>query len=189
MRATAHSVCDTHNSPSAEKGKSTRSATQHRATPHTCTSLLCTSHTCAPVSLIHSFIQVTHSARTARTRTVCHEFLCTRFRSRLLSTCGSEHLFLPFALGEPPRLSSFLRYVVSYGTRFSFFLCGLTFEYFFVFFFLFARFFGYGYFYVILFRTCISYAFHATGDMDSPRCCLVSVSQILSNIGCSGLGI
>ena len=32
--------------------------------------------------LIHSFIQVTHSARTARTRTVCHEFLCTRFRSR-----------------------------------------------------------------------------------------------------------
>ena len=38
-------------------------------------------------SFIHSFIQVTHSARTARTRTVCHEFLYTRFRSRLLSTC------------------------------------------------------------------------------------------------------
>ena len=27
---------------------------------------------------------MTHSARTARTRTVCHEFLCTRFRSRFL---------------------------------------------------------------------------------------------------------
>ena len=47
---------------------------------------------------------------------------------------------LPFALCEPPRLSSFLRYVVSYGTRCSFFFCGLTFVYFSVYFFLFARF-------------------------------------------------
>ena len=39
----------------------------------------------------------------------------------------------------------------------------------FVLFFLFAQFFGYGYFFVILFRTCGSFAFYATGDLDSPH--------------------
>ena len=125
------------------------------------------------VSLKHSV----HTQAQRETRDPTH----TVVRSGLLSSVVQSTLSLPFALCEPPRLSSFLRYVASYGTRCSFFFCGLTFEYFFVFFFLFARFFGYGYFYVILFRTCGSYAFHATGDLDSPRCCLVFQQQWVSS--------
>ena len=47
----------------------------------------CSGATARCVSFIHSFIQVTHSARTARTRTVRHEFLHARLRSRLLKSC------------------------------------------------------------------------------------------------------
>ena len=47
----------------------------------------------------HAGTQVSHSARTARTRTVRHEFLHARLRSRLLKTCP-----------PPPRPSSLVRH-------------------------------------------------------------------------------
>ena len=74
-------------------------------------------------SFIHSFIQQLHSthARHAHARvkreshhTVAHKSVFSQVVQRTLSP--------PFALREPPRLSSFLRYVVSYGTRCSVFL-------------------------------------------------------------------
>ena len=55
----------------------------------------------------HARTQVTHSARTARARTVCHEFLCTRFRIRLLfQTSSTSPTVLP---GVPLRRTEWRR--------------------------------------------------------------------------------
>ena len=65
---------------------------------------------------------VTQQARHARAQVTreTHHTRCTtsRFSQVVLRTLSP-----PFALREPPRLSSFLRYVVSYGTRCSVFFC------------------------------------------------------------------
>ena len=61
-------------------------------------------------------------ARTARARRVSQESHNSALHSRLVSNVFQCTLSPFFVLREPPRLSSFLHHVVSYGTRCSFFL-------------------------------------------------------------------
>ena len=109
VRATAHSVCDTHNSPSAEKKKEhAQRDTAHGYTAHVHLAPVHLTHVCTSVthsfthSLIHSF---THSLIHSFTHSLIHSF--TQCASRVtVQHDTNKHINHVCVRAQPPRFST-----------------------------------------------------------------------------------